>query len=133
MLVRVSSYSLVTNEHITNPHGASTLTLERTLVVDTALGLRRIMVDINLLLNVLSGISEVDTVEDNGRARIRQDCGRVDSNDITAEGDKRVLELCIFANRGKVATQVQGVSVPLLNGDEVQTRTSTEHNFQVFN
>nr|BFF14055.1 hypothetical protein GCM10025699_53580 [Microbacterium flavescens] len=89
------------------------------------------MVDVDLLLEVLTGVGEVHAVEFGVRALAGEVSRRVDPHDGTAEADHEVLELRVAADGREVAGQVDGVVVPLLQGDDREVRTLVDDDLDV--
>ena len=120
------------DQHVADPDGVRALALQRALVVDPAAGVRRVVVDVHLLLEVLSGVSEIHV-----RAfRSRRHCPARWVEGLTrttpaAKRDDHVLQTSIAAYRGEVVREVKSVVVPFLNAHDCEVGRFADNDLDI--
>ena len=88
-LVGVGALGLGADQHVADPHGVGGLALERALVGGAALAVRRVVVDVRAVLEVLAGVGEVDAEQGRVAARAGVAHVGVDADDLAAERSPR--------------------------------------------
>ena len=98
LLVGLDALGDLADQHVADPDRVRALALQRALVVDVALGVRRVVVDEEPVLEVLAGVGEVEP-EHLGRAARAGVLDRgVEPHDVAAEGDGDVPERGVAAD-----------------------------------
>ncbi len=122
---------LLADQDVADPDRVGVLALERALVLDVALGARRRVVDEQAVLDVLTGIGEVDAEHLDAAAGaevVRRGAG---AHDVAAERDRDVAELGVTADPGVLRDDVDAVVVPVLDRHEGQLGAVLEDDLDV--
>ncbi len=106
------------DEHVADPHRVGVLALQRALVGDVRLAVRGVVVDQEAVLLVLAGVGEVQAEELGLAAGARVGDARVQPDEVAAEGDHDGLEGGVPADQRVVLGDVDGLVVPVLDGDD---------------
>ncbi len=119
-LVRVGALGLGLDEHVADPHRVRLVALERALVDDVRLAVRDVVVDQEAVLLVLALVGEVQAEQLGLAAGAGVLHARVQPDDVAAEGDDDRLEGGVAADERVVLGHVDGLVVPVLDGDDGQ-------------
>jgi hypothetical protein len=92
---------------------------------------RTLVVQVDLALQVLTGVGERQTVESAVRACSRELDRRVHANDASAETDHDVGQRRVAVDARLVRCQVDGVIVPALHRDDRQRGAVTNDDLDV--
>ena len=92
LLVAVGADGGVADEHVADPDRARAGAVQRALVGDAAPGVRRVVVHVDLLLEVLAGVGEVEAERLDVGALLGEVSRRVHPHDLAAERDDDVLQ-----------------------------------------
>jgi|GEM_PF-6729907 len=119
-LVGVCALSGLADQHVADPHRVRLLPLQRALVERARLAVRHSVIDEQPVLEMLAGIGEVQPGQLGVAAGTVVDHGADHADQITAEGQRGVLERRVPAHPDVVVGQVNGVTGPLLHRGEIE-------------